>query len=205
MSLSEILSQGLFKNDLVPHAQLLLLFTTSAQTHIFPEIRIDAIRFLDLCLEVIPEVVVEGWALGVNGHGRRVLEGYLGILNAGTAYNESGGRLPLFVLHLLESDSSVDRNSIQATSTASVILSPAVRYVILRASAKPHEQKSVKTCRAEIVTLLPLHGTVSRICRLACPQFFLRTGRPRFALCIIHVILLQIFRSIFIVRRIVTT
>lgn len=89
--LSETLSQSLFKNDLVPHAQLLLLFTTSAQTHIFPEIRIDAIRFLDLCLEVIPEVVVEGWALGVNGHGRRVLEGYLGILNAGTAYNESGG------------------------------------------------------------------------------------------------------------------
>ncbi|KAI0094749.1 hypothetical protein BDY19DRAFT_1038840 [Irpex rosettiformis] len=103
------------RDDLIPHAHLLLLFTTSAQTHIFPEIRIDAIRFLDLCLEVIPEVVIEGWEVGFNGHGRRVMEGYLGILNAGTAYNEPG-----------------DRSSIQATSTASVILSPASKLVILK-------------------------------------------------------------------------
>ena len=117
---------NLSKHDLVPHAQLLLLFTTSAQTHIFPEIRIDAIRFLDLCLEVVPEVVVEGWALGANGHGRRVLEGYLGVLNAGTAYNESGGMAGLSKSYSLCTNLPVDRNSIQATSTASVILSPAV-------------------------------------------------------------------------------
>ncbi|KAI0348476.1 hypothetical protein BDW22DRAFT_1424636 [Trametopsis cervina] len=103
------------RDDLIPHAQLLLLFTTSAQTHIFPEIRIDAIRWLDLLLEVIPDVVVEGWAQGSNGHGRRVLEGYLGVLNAGTAYNESG-----------------DKNTIQATSTASVVLSSASKLVILK-------------------------------------------------------------------------
>lgn len=79
------------QDDLVPHAQLLLLFTTSAQTHIFPEIRVDAVRFLDIFLEVIPDVVTEGWAQGSSGHGRRVLEGYLGVLSAGTAYNETGG------------------------------------------------------------------------------------------------------------------
>lgn len=70
---------------------MLLLFTTSAQTHIFPEIRIDAIRFLDLFLELIPDVVTEDW-LQPSSHGRRVLEGYLGILNAGTTYGEGGGR-----------------------------------------------------------------------------------------------------------------
>lgn len=75
----------------MPHTQILLLFTTSAQTHIFPEIRVDAIRFLDLYLELFPDVVVEGWIDGHAGHGRRVLEGYLGILNAGTAYGEGGG------------------------------------------------------------------------------------------------------------------
>lgn len=77
----------------MPHAQLLLLFTTSAQTHIFPEIRVDAIRFLDIFLEIIPDIITEGWAQGSTGHGRRVLEGYLGVLSAGTAYAESGGTL----------------------------------------------------------------------------------------------------------------
>lgn len=67
------------------------MFTISAQTHIFPEIRIDAIRFVDLFLEVIPNVVVESWVDGYAGHGRKVLEGYLGVLNAGTAYGEGGG------------------------------------------------------------------------------------------------------------------
>ncbi|OBZ80001.1 Testis-expressed sequence 10 protein [Grifola frondosa] len=100
-------------DDLVPHSPVLLLFTTSAQTHIFPEIRIDAVRFLDLFLEVIPSVVVEGWTQGSSGHGQRVLEGYLGILNAGTTFGESGG-------------------PVQATSTASVILSPASKLVVLK-------------------------------------------------------------------------
>ena len=72
---------------------MLLLFTTSAQTHIFPEIRIDAVRFLDIFLEYIPDVVTEGWTLSGSGsHGRRVLEGYLGILNAGTTFGEGGGK-----------------------------------------------------------------------------------------------------------------
>jgi pre-rRNA-processing protein IPI1 len=78
-----------------PHSPLLLLFTTSAQTHIFPEIRIDAIRFLDIFLEVMPDIVVAGWTERADTrgqvHGGRVLEGYLGILNAGTTYGESGG------------------------------------------------------------------------------------------------------------------
>lgn len=70
---------------------MLLLFTTSAQTHIFPEIRIDAIRFLDLYLDLIPEIVVGGWRDGKGGHGKRVLGGYLGVLNAGTKFGDDGG------------------------------------------------------------------------------------------------------------------
>lgn len=81
------------QDDLAPHSPVLLLFTTSAQTHIFPEIRIDAVRFLDIYLEYIPEVVTEGWMHpGGGSHGRRVMEGYLGILNAGTTFGEVGGR-----------------------------------------------------------------------------------------------------------------
>lgn len=100
--------------DILPHSPVLLLFTTSAQTHIFPEIRIDAIRFLDLFLELIPDVVTEDW-LQPSSHGRRVLEGYLGILNAGTTYGEGG-----------------DTGPVRATSTASVILSPASKLIVLK-------------------------------------------------------------------------
>lgn len=74
--------------DVVPHASIFLLYTSSAQTHIFPEIRIDAVRLLDLFLECIPETVVSGWDTKVNSHGGRILAGYLGILNAGTIYND---------------------------------------------------------------------------------------------------------------------
>ena len=84
------------QDDLAPHSPVLLLFTTSAQTHIFPEIRIDAVRFLDVYLEYVPEVVTEGWMLsGAGNHGRRVMEGYLGILNAGTTFGEDGGMFGL--------------------------------------------------------------------------------------------------------------
>ncbi|KAI9060172.1 hypothetical protein FKP32DRAFT_1595567 [Trametes sanguinea] len=107
------------RDDLIPHSPVLLLFTTSAQTHIFPEIRIDAVRFLDILLDHIPDVVIEGWTQHASGsHGRRVLEGYLGILSAGTSFGEGG-----------------DTGPVQATSTASVVLSPASKLVVLRSLA----------------------------------------------------------------------
>jgi pre-rRNA-processing protein IPI1 len=80
------------QEDLIPHTSLLVLFTTSAQTHIFPELRIDAIRFLDLFLESIPHSIVGGWSEPNAGHGSRVLEGYLGVLNAGTKFGEADGK-----------------------------------------------------------------------------------------------------------------
>ncbi|KAF7436898.1 hypothetical protein PC9H_003732 [Pleurotus ostreatus] len=101
------------QENLIAHASVLLLFTTSAQTHIFPEIRLDAVRIVDLLLENIPEIVVQGWDEGKAGHGARILEGYLGALNAGTAFNENHGK-------------------IQATSTASVILTPSSKLILLQ-------------------------------------------------------------------------
>ncbi|KAG1881744.1 hypothetical protein C8R48DRAFT_585967 [Suillus tomentosus] len=101
------------KEDLIPHVPLLILFTTSAQTHIYPEIRIDAVRFLNLFLEIVPESVVDGWTQGNSGHGKRVLEGYLGILSAGTKYGDTEGEL-------------------KATSTASVVLSSQSKLIVLK-------------------------------------------------------------------------
>ncbi|KAI6047569.1 hypothetical protein EDC04DRAFT_2619015, partial [Pisolithus marmoratus] len=96
------------KDDLIPHASLLLLFTTSAQTHIFPEIRVDAVRYLDLFMGALPEYVVMGL-------GRRILDGYLGLLNVSTKFAQKA---------------SDDRNS--AASTGSVTLSAQSRLVVLR-------------------------------------------------------------------------
>ncbi|KAH0838365.1 hypothetical protein J3R83DRAFT_6645 [Lanmaoa asiatica] len=79
------------KKDLIPHVPLLLLFAASAQTHIFPEIRIDAVRFLDLLLDAVPESVVCGWNESGHGHGKRALEGYLGILSAGIKFGGAEG------------------------------------------------------------------------------------------------------------------
>lgn len=74
---------------------------------------------------MFPDVVVDGWVDGNAGHGRRVLKGYLGVLNAGTAYGEGGGMLSrLTAQHALTL--YADNGPVQATSTASVILSPAV-------------------------------------------------------------------------------
>ncbi|CAG8744824.1 17600_t:CDS:2, partial [Acaulospora colombiana] len=56
------------------------------QTHIFPEIRVDAIKVLELLLDVIPEVVV---SQGSSGHGERVLNGYLGLLVSTSSRSES--------------------------------------------------------------------------------------------------------------------
>jgi pre-rRNA-processing protein IPI1 len=74
---------------------ILLLFTSSALSHIFPEIRVDAIRFVDLMLEISPRLVVSGWiddsssvdaegraetsVSGGSRHGQQVLRGYLGL------------------------------------------------------------------------------------------------------------------------------
>lgn len=50
----------------------------------------DAIRFLDVFLDRIPQIVVTGWSDATSAHGARVLDGYLGLLNAGTKFGEGG-------------------------------------------------------------------------------------------------------------------
>ena len=89
------LPNKLIKEQLRPHAPLLLLFTTSAQSHIFPEVRLDAVRCLDILLEVIPDVVTNGWADIPDSHGSRVLDGYMSLLNAGSRFNSSSGEVYL--------------------------------------------------------------------------------------------------------------
>ena len=64
---------------------MLLLFVTSAQTNIFPAIRIDAVRILDMLLDITPDLVVQNWTES-ESTGSRVLEGFLGLLSVGSNY-----------------------------------------------------------------------------------------------------------------------
>lgn len=100
------------QEDLIPHQPILLLFAASAQTHIFPEIRLDAIRLLKIFLEHMPHAVVEGWDGDSSGHAARILEGYLGFLNAGPKIRGAD-------------------ESVNETSSGSMILSPASKVVVL--------------------------------------------------------------------------
>ena len=86
-----ISSHAAVQDLLAPHASVLILFASSAQTHIFPEIRVDAVRFINLFLEYVPDAMVTGWNQGTSQPGGRVLEGYLGILSAGTKFGDNEG------------------------------------------------------------------------------------------------------------------
>lgn len=49
------------KTSLTPHVPLLLLHTSSALSHIFPEIRLDTARLVQLFLDHIPTHVISSW------------------------------------------------------------------------------------------------------------------------------------------------
>jgi hypothetical protein len=139
------------QKDLIPHVPLLLLFAASAQTHIFPEIRIDAIRFLDLLLDAVPESVVCGWNESGLGHGKRVLEGYLGILSAGIKFGGGEGlstRIDNIFIRLIAPCSR--SGTAQATSTTSVVLSPQVPAFVQCFHATQSQTLLVKTGSLEI-------------------------------------------------------
>ncbi|KAL7417489.1 hypothetical protein BDY24DRAFT_375058 [Mrakia frigida] len=95
---------------LTPHLPLLLLHTSSALCHIFPEIRIDAVKILGVIMTVCPKECVDGWGVeGGRGMGVRVGEGLMGVLGLG------GG----------------PSSSSQNTSSSST-LRPAAKLIILR-------------------------------------------------------------------------
>ncbi|KAI5119061.1 hypothetical protein M0805_001520 [Coniferiporia weirii] len=117
------------REQISPHASTLLLFTASAQTHIFPEIRIDAIRILDLLLEFIPDQVVSGFldagpGVGQGSHGRKILDGYLGLLNVGARFSED------------ESKGIGSSSGALGQPTTLITLSSASKAVVLRSFSK---------------------------------------------------------------------
>ncbi|RHZ46096.1 hypothetical protein Glove_634g10 [Diversispora epigaea] len=63
------------KSDLKPFIPLLIIFTCSAMTHIYEDIRADAIKFMEIWTTVAPDVVV-------NGFWQKVIQNYITLLNS---------------------------------------------------------------------------------------------------------------------------
>jgi pre-rRNA-processing protein IPI1 len=75
------------------------LFTASALSHIFPEIRVDASKVLNLLIKFFTTSVVEGWdsenvSLQSVGCGSRILHALLALLHASPKENTDIGNIP---------------------------------------------------------------------------------------------------------------
>ncbi|KAF0348295.1 Pre-rRNA-processing protein IPI1 [Gigaspora margarita] len=68
------------KFELRPFLPLLIIYTCSAMTHIYDDIRTDSIKFMELWLEIAPDVVVnEFW--------QRIVPNYIRLLTMDTSIN----------------------------------------------------------------------------------------------------------------------
>lgn len=87
--------RALSAEQLAPHLSPLLLYTTSALSHIMNPVRLDALLVLQLLLEQAPAAATAGWegaldAGGSDTHGQRVLQALLVLLGVGA--DAKGGR-----------------------------------------------------------------------------------------------------------------
>ncbi|TIA82131.1 hypothetical protein E3P89_01275 [Wallemia ichthyophaga] len=87
-SLASDLFPRIPKPSWTPYSSILLLFTASGLSHIFPEVRLDSIKFLDILIDFIPQFVINGWAVASSSTnptsigGRQIIECYLALLSA---------------------------------------------------------------------------------------------------------------------------
>ncbi|RIA91473.1 Rix1 complex component [Glomus cerebriforme] len=61
------------KSELRPFLPLLIIYTCSAMTHIYEDIRADSIKFMELWLDIAPDIIVDGFW-------QRVMSNYIGLL-----------------------------------------------------------------------------------------------------------------------------
>lgn len=117
-----------------PFQNTLLLFTTSALSHIYPEVRLDAIRVLDVCLEILPQAAISGWENAVfkmttasaSAYGNGPSSNAAGPSTA--SHQPHGERIMNCYLNLL----GITRRSGAAASTTATDLAPGAKLLILK-------------------------------------------------------------------------
>lgn len=121
------LSESLSLSQFSPYIASILLFVTSAMSHITMPVRLDALRILDLLLKKAGAAVTHGWEGAVNketqigdAHGQRVLQAFFAMI--GVAGDAAAARQ--------------GAPTAKMGSTASVELQPNDRLRVLRALSR---------------------------------------------------------------------
>ncbi|SPO27795.1 related to IPI1 - essential component of the Rix1 complex [Ustilago trichophora] len=161
-----------------PYNNTLLLFTTSALSHIYPEVRLDAIKVLDLCLDILPHVATAGWENAVFKMATAVSSASIAtaassVSNAAGPSNAShqphGERIMNCFFNLV----GITQRSTAAASITATDLAPGAKLLIL------------KSLRTFLSHALPITSgdDIEDInnSELRCPTWFFRSAFPSFA------------------------
>lgn len=119
-----------------PHMPLFLLQTSSALSHIFPEIRLDAAKLVQLLLEHVPQQVVGGWPAGAGGEASSSKVTLQGSSAAGGSTILDGLRLALGI-----EGTTSSANSSRLSAGAKLVLLRAV-LAFLQHALGGHEEES---------------------------------------------------------------
>ncbi|SJX64485.1 related to IPI1-essential component of the Rix1 complex [Sporisorium reilianum f. sp. reilianum] len=117
-----------------PYHNTLLLFTTSALSHIYPEVRLGAVRILDVCLNVLPDVATRGWEAAVHKMANAVSTASSASAPSNAAgpssaaHQPHGERIMNCYLNLL----GITQRSSAAASITATDLAPAAKLLILK-------------------------------------------------------------------------
>lgn len=77
--------------ELQPFMPLLIIYTCSAMTHIFEDVRLDAVKIMDLWIQIAPDVIVSKFWNRVAGNYMSLLTVDSNSINAGTQNSLTGG------------------------------------------------------------------------------------------------------------------
>lgn len=151
-----------------PYHNTLLLFTTSALSHIYPEVRLDAVKVLDVCLEILPRTATSGWENAVfkMANANSSAAGTTSATNAAgpstAAHQPHGERIMNCFLNLL----GITQRSSAAASITATDLAPGAKLLIL------------KSLRTFITHALPstLNDHPANVADQSCPTWFFRSA-----------------------------
>lgn len=151
-----------------PYHNTLLLFVTSALSHIYPEVRLDAIKVLDICLDVLPQVAIAGWQNAVFTMANAVSSASSAAASSNTAgpsnasHQPHGERIMNCFFNLL----GITQRSSAAASVTATDLASGAKLLIL------------KSLRTFLTHALPSTsaGNVDIDNEHSCPTWFFRSA-----------------------------
>ncbi|GAC99791.1 hypothetical protein PHSY_007394 [Pseudozyma hubeiensis SY62] len=117
-----------------PYHNTLLLFTTSALSHIYPEVRLDAIKILDVCLDALPHIATVGWENAVHKMANAISSAAHGPTQSNPAgpsnasHQPHGERIMNCYLNLL----GITQKSGSAASITATDLAPGAKLLIIK-------------------------------------------------------------------------